>query len=144
MTIVISDDAISEVTHNTWQALLPDLGHLMPGTPCDGDAVIGFVEITGEFEGSISVACSYIAARRAAAVMFDVPQDRPHESQIDDAVGELVNVVGGSIKSMLPSPNDLSLPRVSRSTPGDFGSQLVARVDFTWIDEAIAICVWAS
>ena len=45
--------------------------------------------------------------------MFDVEIEEVSPADVLDAVGELVNIVGGNLKGMLPSPTGLSLPSVT-------------------------------
>lgn len=74
--------------------------------------VTGCVNISGAWEGTVVLDCSEDMAKQAAVVMFEMELDEIGEEEINDAVGELANMLGGNIKSLLPEPCKLSLPVV--------------------------------
>jgi chemotaxis protein CheX len=74
--------------------------------------VTGCVNISGAWEGTVVLDCSADMAKQAAVVMFEMELDEIGEEEINDAVGELANMLGGNIKSLLPEPCKLSLPVV--------------------------------
>lgn len=87
--------------------------HLTPA----GDAVesaeqrvASRIFITGAWDGSVSVECSDALSRRIASGMFGVPDGKVSLEDVQDALGELVNILGGNIKALFPSPSQLSLP----------------------------------
>lgn len=75
--------------------------------------VTGLVQITGEWEGAVSVQASERFANRAASLMFGMEQDEVGTEEVNDTVGELANMTGGNVKSMLPGTQQLSLPSVT-------------------------------
>jgi chemotaxis protein CheX len=111
---LLSIEAVTQVTQEIWEALLAPDGPspLLPGE-LPGFEVVARTEITGEWNGTVCLSCSRVAARQAAAVMFGLGDDELTAADISDAVGELINVVGGNIKSLVPGPSVLSLPSVS-------------------------------
>ena len=52
------------------------------------------------------------AAQRAAAAFLAMDEDEVAEDDVVDVMGELANIVGGNVKSMLPSGCFVSLPHV--------------------------------
>ena len=62
------------------------------------------------------------------------------DEDVEDAFGEIANVVGGSIKAALPGPSGLSLPQVGHAplvrNPAD-----VCRVEVLWRGEPLTISV---
>jgi chemotaxis protein CheX len=77
------------------------------------DTLAGCVHIVGAWEGAIALQCPKPLARKAAAIMFSVKEENTTMEMIQDAIGELTNMIGGNIKSLLPSPCYLSLPTVA-------------------------------
>jgi chemotaxis protein CheX len=61
-----------------------------------------------------------------------------------DAVGELVNIVGGSVKSLMPQPTVLSLPSVRTGPAADVPGTEMLRLTGTWMDEPVIIAVLES
>ena len=144
MTSTLTTETIVEMTQEIWSALLSDEGHLLPGGG-DGGELSATVSITGAWNGTACLACSESAARHAARVMFEMTDDELTEAEIRDAIGELINVVGGNIKGILPGPTELSLPTVhdgAFEVPGHL--ELGYKVGFTWMDEPVVVTVWTG
>lgn len=70
-------------------------------------ALIG---IAGEWNGTVAVGCSKHLAKRAAASMFSGSENTISDHQLQDALNEVVNIIGGNVKSLLPGPSYLALP----------------------------------
>ena len=68
--------------------------------------------VTGAAECLISLEMDYEGARAFASEMFALGPGEASHDEITDVVGELTNMVGGNIKSLLPEPSVLSLPVV--------------------------------
>src|SRR5262245_14153849 len=111
-----SDNDINRITESIWRSILGlELVRTRPGPIHDGARrfITGCVQISGAWEGAVTVDCSVALARRVAALMFAVSAEAATESEIQDALGEMTNMTGGNIKSLLPSPSILSLPAVA-------------------------------
>lgn len=81
---------------------------------CEGGSVEGRVRISGDWEGLLVLQCSTELARRAAQLMFgrDSAADDPQD--VEDAVGELTNIIGGNLKALVSNEGcSLSLPEVT-------------------------------
>jgi hypothetical protein len=65
------------------------------------------------------------------------------DEDIEDALGELANVVGGNVKAVLPGPSVLGLPEVGvapeAGRPAD-----TCRVDLLWRGQSLTISVQGS
>ena len=70
------------------------------------------IHISGDFHGGIRLDCSRVLIRRAAAIMFNQPEDQLNDDDERDVVGELTNVVAGNIKALIPGSNSISLPTI--------------------------------
>jgi chemotaxis protein CheX len=89
-------------------------------TPCEAPDVAaatpmvqGQVQVTGQWQGTLVLQCSLRAAQRAAAVMFDRHDGSLTRDDVCDTVGELTNMLGGTVKAMVASDGCfLSLPVV--------------------------------
>jgi chemotaxis protein CheX len=64
--------------------------------------------------------------------MFQLSEDEVAPDLIQDALGELTNMTGGNLKSLLPEPCFLSLPAVTMTQQGFRipGSELLTSVTF--------------
>lgn len=93
----------------------------------------GRVDLSGAWEGTVTVDCSRELARRVAGTLFDLDPALVTGDELLDAMGEIVNITGGNVKALLPGPCALSLPAVS-DADGPVGEHperpLVARAAF--------------
>ena len=76
--------------------------------------VAACIHIGGGWQGTMVLACSHEFARQAAAKMFQINAADCTEVELQDAVAELVNMIGGNLKALIvsDSPCQLSLPAV--------------------------------
>lgn len=97
-----------------------------------GNTLAGCVQIMGSWQGTVALLCPMPLARKASAIMFGVEEETAGTEEIQDALGELANMTGGNIKSLLPEPCYLSLPAVAVTDYGLRipGSELVTEVTF--------------
>jgi chemotaxis protein CheX len=118
---------------------------LATGTPA-GPTVTALVSITGGWDGHVVFGCSAPASRTAAALLLAVPEDELADADVADAVGELANMVGGNVKSLLPGPSALTLPMVSLGGGALHlpSSTEAVRLDLSWYGEPVRVSVWAS
>lgn len=103
------------------------------------------VHISGSWNGSVILSCSAALARRAAAAMFEVGVDDLDDEEVADALGELVNIIGGNLKCLLPEPSQLSLPTVSFGAAHVVtvpGAGLLEHVEMECHGERMHIAVW--
>ncbi|HET9060562.1 MAG TPA: chemotaxis protein CheX [Acidimicrobiales bacterium] len=144
---LLSTEEVAQLTQEIWSALLAPNG--TPQLEVGGAAGHEFqalTNISGEWNGTVCVSCSRTAAMRATSVMFDIPESEVTTTDVVDAVGELVNVVGGNIKALLPGPTVLSLPNVLEGEPPVHmdNLELEQEVRFSWMAEPVVVSVWAS
>lgn len=126
---------ICEYTESIWKSILDLDVKKTPEEYCPlgGENVLaGCVHISGEWEGAVTLDCPLELAQKISAIMFKMPEDEVPPDLIHDALGELTNMTGGNIKSLLPEPCFLSLPAVSMTQHGLRipGSKLVTAVTF--------------
>ncbi len=129
------ENEIREYTESIWKSILD-----LEATPsketfefADGKpSLAGCVQITGTWEGSVAIHCPDELARQWAAIMFGLDETSAQKEEIQDALGELTNMTGGNIKSLLPEPCFLSIPAVAYTDSAMRfpGSELVTQVTF--------------
>lgn len=85
--------------------LVPEQGHdHSSGTAMAVTAVIGFA---GHYQGLLSLHCPKALAWRITEAMLGIP---PEIDDVNDAIGEVVNIIGGKVKEVLaPGGLDVSL-----------------------------------
>lgn len=70
------------------------------------------VRITGEWNGRVLLELSPDLARIAAAEMLQLAPEEITAIDQREVATELVNMIGGNLKSALPGPSSLSLPAI--------------------------------
>ncbi|MBS3940135.1 MAG: chemotaxis protein CheX [Actinobacteria bacterium] len=107
---------LQQIGAEIWAAILGlDLQPADAVAQHDSDVVVvtGVVQITGDWAGAVTVQVSEGLARTATALMFGSDPADVTEEEITDTVGELANMTGGNVKSLLAGNCQLSLPSVT-------------------------------
>jgi len=111
---VLTDSDLRDLVESVWVLtlgfdVLDPAGSIPP--PPD-DTLCGCVHVSGAWNGLVSVRVSETLARNVAATMFEMSADALSVEELHDALGEIANMTGGSVKALLPGPSHLSLPSV--------------------------------
>lgn len=64
------------------------------------------------------------------------------EADVADAFGEIVNIMGGNVKALLPMHVQLTLPKVSRQSPSGAGALRLLEVPLSWRGCPFVISLW--
>jgi len=107
-------------------------------------SIVVCVQISGAWKGAIVLDCPPQVARHAASIMFAAEPANVTVSDMQDAVAELVNMIGGNFKSLLPETCFLALPEVIEG--GNYsiratGSRRLGQVDFACEGESVSIAI---
>ena len=112
-------DDIKQLIETAWHSVLglelstdPDLMDPMS----HHHTVAASVQISGGWNGALVVFCQADLGRRVAAIMFDVENGELAVELVQDAMGELANIIGGGIKGLVDGECHLSLPTVADGT----------------------------
>lgn len=107
---------LDRIISDIWAAMLGltlEPYHDAPVFPADTRVATGVVQITGDFEGAVTIQLTEHKATEVAALMFAMEPEEIGEEEVSDAVGELANMAGGNVKSTLSGSCQLSLPSVT-------------------------------
>jgi chemotaxis protein CheX len=75
------------------------------------------IELRGDWNGRLVLTCDSDVATQIAGAMLGLgPDEELPELDVHDAVGEVLNVVGGSVKGALTGSSALGLPGVTGTT----------------------------
>lgn len=138
-----TSDHIISLTEQVWESIigLP----LLPEAPAPAGsdlAVQSCVQITGGWEGTVVVRATRELARTITETMFGMDAGEAAQEDIDDAVGEVANMIGGNVKSLVPGPSQLSLPAVVVGEPMVFPkSEECAFATFLVLDQPFQVSV---
>jgi chemotaxis protein CheX len=138
------------IMEQVWLAYMDPEG-IDPLVPVDDEPVMSeihaWVAITGPWEGHVMVTCSRTQARNVAAAFLAMSSDEVPDEDVADVVGELANIVGGNVKSMLPPGCALSTPYFVGEGEGPFRSPdavCVAELVGRWRNELLSVGMWQS
>jgi chemotaxis protein CheX len=111
----IDSEDLHRIVEDIWSSMLglAVRGSTRSELPEDGRTLSATVQITGSWQGAVSVACPEGTARSFAAVMFGLEDGEAGDADVHDAIGELTNMTGGNVKSLVEGPASLSLPTVT-------------------------------
>jgi chemotaxis protein CheX len=143
-----TDADLLTIAEQVWQSYL-DVDGVSPLVPVPAEKisndVSASVSVTGAWRGHVVVRCSTAASLGAAAALLGVELDDVTTEDVTDALGELANIIGGNVKSLLPEPCALSLPHVLIHGESGYPHVVeVCRLAGTWRDESIMISVLES
>jgi chemotaxis protein CheX len=145
ITQLMDEATLRCIAEETWLALVGDDEFLvpLPGGPPD-DAVSSWVEVQGPWTGAVVVTTGRSTAEELARCLLKEHAPPVLEADdVDDALGELANVVGGNVKGVLPGPSVLGLPEVGAApepaVPAD-----ICRVDLLWRGQSLTISAQGS
>jgi CheY-specific phosphatase CheX len=83
------------------------------GSVGDDRSLTGCVQITGGWTGAVTIRCSTASASSFAAVMFGCDPTELSDEEVRDALGELTNMLAGSVKGLVPEECQLGIPAVA-------------------------------
>ncbi len=108
------------------------------------DVLTGMVGITGAWEGIVALRCPAALARHAASVMFELDPELVTFDQLEDALCELTNIVGGNFKALLPPASQLGLPSVVKSksdTQSFAGDRVLTQLAFETSGQIFTVAI---
>ena len=132
---------VQMVVDEVWSSFLGTDEPLLPGAPTGLD--VGWsaaITVSGEWHGSISIELTTGTAEEVTRRMLGVTD--AVDEDVADAVGELVNMIGGNVKSLMPGPSALSLPVVAAgrvARPSD--AVEACRLDASWAGSPLLVSV---
>ncbi len=114
---MVHEDEVVQVVNSIWNSILGlEVTVESAGSArerLEGERTLtACVHVTGDFEGATLVFCTARLAREFAAIMFETPADALSVEDVQDALGELANMIAGNIKPLLEGSSRLSLPSV--------------------------------
>lgn len=136
---------VIELTRTVWETVL-DLS-IEPAASiaephAQEETISACVHISGGWAGSVILSCPKALGIRIACAMFELAPDEVEDELLHDAVGEVVNMIGGNVKGLVPGPSVLSLPTVATGVHtqlGVPGSHPVTRVGFESDRDAVRV-----
>lgn len=114
----VAEDDLKRVVSDVWLSLFElktdNSNHhadRLERVPCYSS----YVNITGVFNGGVFVQTTARHLRSMASSIFEREPTEIKKREIKDIIGELSNLIGGHVKSLLADDCNLSLPHVMGS-----------------------------
>ena len=139
---LLDEETVQSIAQEAWTALVGDDEYLVP-LPGDmpDETLSSWVEIVGPWNGSVVLTCGRTTAEELSRCLLK--EHAPpvlDDEDVEDALGELANVLGGNVKAVLPGPSVLGLPEVGiapeAGSPAD-----ICRVELLWRGQSLTISV---
>lgn len=147
MTTTVEQDQVYAIAADVFAAMIDgDEGLLMPWDgelPPFAQPLVAWVDLHGEWVGRAELTTETGTAHDLARALLGMGSDEPVEAaDLVDAFGEIANVVGGNVKSLLPTQGVLGLPQVAPSAPSLPGALLATDLRLAWRGVPISVAVW--
>jgi chemotaxis protein CheX len=119
ISLLLDPATVQSIADEVWPSLVGDGEAFVPVPVAPpAEVVSAWVDIVGPWTGSVVLTCSPATARALTEnVLMTRPPAVVDDEDVADALGELANVLGGNIKSVLPGESRLGLPRVGTAPP---------------------------
>ncbi|MDX1984826.1 MAG: chemotaxis protein CheX [Bryobacteraceae bacterium] len=129
---------VTEIVSNVFATMLgsPPIAVDQEWTPEPG-RITAVVYFAGEWKGAVLIECGEDLARHWTACLMSIEEPKEYGDDVEDAMGEIANMVGGNLKSVLPSGVGLSMPSVVRGRNYSIkicGGNLTSRQSFRTAD----------
>jgi len=146
MSTVIAGDDVYAIAEDLFAAMVDgEPGTVRPWTapvPDWADPVHAWVDLHGAWSGRAVVTTERTTADDLARALLGLPADEPvADEDLQDAFGEVANVVGGNVKSLLPITGTMGLPQVAHVAPVLPGSSVITQVLLDWGGRALELTV---
>ena len=119
ISLLLDPATVQSIADEVWPSLVGDGEAFVPVPVAPpAEVVSAWVDITGPWTGSVVLTCSPATARALTEnVLMSRPPAVVDDVDVADALGELANVLGGNIKSVLPGESRLGLPQIGTAPP---------------------------
>jgi chemotaxis protein CheX len=143
--MVTTDDvlpAVSSIAAQVWESLFDSAATIVdaiPDSELGPDMLTYSIGVYGAWEGTVSLTCSAVVGEQMTRSMLALPaSDDVDPLDLQDALGEVVNVIGGNVKSLVDGCT-LGLPQVGNAAPRDDAPIAVLYIE--WGNTAVRVSV---
>jgi len=142
ITQLLDAETVQNIADEVWPSLVGDGEAFVPVPVAPPAEVLSaWVTISGPWNGAVVLTCAPATAEALTeSVLMTRPPTVVDDEDVADALGELANVLGGNIKSVLPGPSALGLPQIG-TAPATGRLDDVRRLDGQWRGQSLTITV---
>jgi chemotaxis protein CheX len=141
-TASLQADDVWRIVADVWDSMLG-----LPAVRADRafelhGALTASVQVEGDWRGLVTLTLPQSTAAAITRVMLQLAADAEvSEEDVADAVGEVVNVVGGNVKALLGGRTRLGLPAVEAEW-APVHTRLLCRTGVEWREHVARVGVW--
>jgi|WetSurMetagenome_2_1015567.scaffolds.fasta_scaffold20848_5 chemotaxis protein CheX len=107
------EPVVHQIVEHVFQTMMAmDVHALDTPLPSSGELITAAISLAGSWKGAVLVECGLSEAFLFTSRMIGIDAPTSLNDDVRDALGELANMVGGNLKSVLPGGVTLSLPTV--------------------------------
>jgi len=145
---LVGDDPVLTIAQDLFTTMIDgEPGHLSPwlaDTPDMDDARYTWVDVAGPIVTRVMLTAGRATGENLTRALLVMGAEEPvSDADFADAIGEIVNVVGGNIKSLVTSPGALSLPVVAHEAPDMSHGTRLMETYFGWKGAPLGVSLWA-
>ncbi|MGY1770152.1 chemotaxis protein CheX [Blastococcus sp. SYSU D00813] len=146
VTSLLDEATVTEIAEQAWSALVGEDEFLAPlPAPLPAQTLSSWVTITGPWNGVVVVTCGTGTADELTRALLREHAPAELEAEdVEDALGEIANVVGGNVKAVLPGPSVLGLPQTGATPPVAGSPEDTCRVEVLWRGQPLTITAQGS
>ncbi len=138
----VSADEVWQLVADVWESLLDLPVRRAEHAFALDHALTASVALHGNWSGLVTFTCPAAAAADVARAMLALPDgEEPTSEDVEDALGEVANVLGGNVKALLPGAERLGLPRVGTGLV-PVQAEPVCRIGIEWPGHVARVAVW--
>jgi CheY-specific phosphatase CheX len=105
--------ATTQIVHDVFETMLKYPVESVPESYAEKrDAVTAAIFFAGAWTGATLLECSEAQAFSFTAKLMAIPEPTRLDDDVRDSIGEIINMIGGNLKSVLPTGVGLSMPSV--------------------------------
>jgi len=110
----MSMDALPQIVGSVFEMMIGlEAGSCDIPWEADGDRLTSFVQLAGDWTGAVILECSERQACQFAGMVLGMDPPERADDDVRDVLGELVNMIGGNMKSSMTTGVRLSMPTVA-------------------------------
>lgn len=138
-TLEIGNDGLRMLADDMWGALLTRVPEPAPDVAFPYYTIASHIELVGDWYGCCQVETSVDGAAAIAASMLDLAIADVNLVDLQDALGEVANILGGSVKACIEGSTSLSLPVIGAPQKREDDVEALLRVCAVWDGHPIVV-----
>ncbi|WP_034610835.1 chemotaxis protein CheX [Cellulomonas sp. URHD0024] len=146
MSTIVEHDQVFLIAQEVFASMIDgDPGLLQPWTgdlPEFEEPIVAWVDLSGDWAGRAELLTATATGHDLARALLAMEPDEVVTAlDLVDAFGEVANVVGGNVKSLLPTQGKLGLPQVAPVAPVVPGAVVVQELRLAWRGMPLVVTV---